>query len=52
VPASRGAICPSASGTSARFIFAQLEQYRAIDTRHDKTAAIFLGAIHLAATTD
>ena len=30
--------------------FARLKQYRAIATRYDKTAAAFLGAIHLAAT--
>jgi transposase len=30
--------------------FAKLKQYRAIATRYDKTAANFLGAIHLAAT--
>ena len=29
--------------------FAKLKQYRAIATRHDKTARNFLGAIHLAA---
>lgn len=29
--------------------FAKLKQYRAIATRYDKTAANFLGAIHLAA---
>lgn len=29
--------------------FARLKQYRAIATRYDKTAAAFLGAIHLAA---
>ena len=29
--------------------FAKLKQYRAIATRHDKTACNFLGAIHLAA---
>lgn len=29
--------------------FARLKQYRAIATRYDKTAANFLGAIHLAA---
>jgi transposase len=29
--------------------FARLKQYRAIATRYDKTAACFLGAIHLAA---
>lgn len=30
--------------------FARLKQYRAIATRYDKTAAAFLGAIHLAAS--
>ena len=30
--------------------FARLKHYRAIATRYDKTAAAFLGAIHLAAT--
>jgi transposase len=30
--------------------FARLKQYRAIATRYDKRAAVFLGAIHLAAT--
>lgn len=30
--------------------FARLKQYRGIATRYDKTAAAFLGAIHLAAT--
>lgn len=29
--------------------FARLKQYRAIDTRYDKTACNFLGAIHLVA---
>ena len=29
--------------------FAKLKQFRAIATRYDKTAAAFLGAIHLAA---
>ena len=29
--------------------FVRLKQYRAIATRYDKTAAAFLGAIHLAA---
>jgi transposase len=29
--------------------FAKLKQYRAIATRYDKLAAVFLGAIHLAA---
>ncbi len=29
--------------------FARLKQYRAIATRHDKTACNFLGGIHLAA---
>ena len=29
--------------------FARLKQYRAIATRYDKTAACFLGGIHLAA---
>ena len=31
-------------------LFAKLKQYRAIATRYDKTAAAFLGGIHLAAT--
>jgi transposase len=30
--------------------FARLKQYRAIATRDDKTAAAFLGAIHLVAS--
>ena len=30
--------------------FAKLKQYRAIATRFDKTAAAFLGAVHLAAS--
>jgi transposase len=30
--------------------FAKLKQYRAIATRHDKTACNFLGGIHLAAS--
>jgi transposase len=30
--------------------FARLKQYRAIATRHDKTARNFLGAIHLVAS--
>lgn len=30
--------------------FARLKQYRAINTRYDKTAISFLGAIYLAAT--
>ena len=30
--------------------FARLKQYRGIATRYDKTAAAFLGGIHLAAT--
>ena len=30
--------------------FCRLKQYRAIATRYDKRASIFLGAIHLAAT--
>lgn len=30
--------------------FAQLKQYRAIATRYDKRAAVFLGAIYLAAS--
>ena len=30
--------------------FARLKQYRAIATRYDKTARIFLGAVHLAAS--
>lgn len=30
--------------------FARLKQYRCIATRYDKTAAAFLGGIHLAAT--
>jgi transposase len=29
--------------------FARLKQYRCIATRYDKTAAAFLGAVHLAA---
>ena len=29
-------------------LFARLKQYRAIATRHDKTARNFLGALHLA----
>lgn len=32
--------------------FARLKQYRSIATRYDKTAVIFLGAIHLAAAVD
>ena len=31
-------------------LFAKLKQFRAIATRHDKTAAAFLGGVHLAAT--
>ena len=30
--------------------FARLKQYRAIATRYDKRAVVFLGAIHLAAS--
>ena len=30
--------------------FAKLKNYRAIATRYDKTAAAFLGAIHMAAS--
>lgn len=30
--------------------FVRLKEYRGIATRHDKTAAAFLGGIHLAAT--